>query len=284
MSNVLPWQSVAYFTDCYLFNAPVLAQISCAVDQLLARPGVNDILNDDSSYIDIVLELTEESSTNEECGYYFVDHSEPIFWADVFNMHTLERWDIIPGIETASHANAMTSSTTTICYSVDHLSRMLALTREMMSELSSHTCESSRVNLNRCSGAIFARFMGTSVRLSNHTLVSHYFFSTRAINHFHGEKTARLCNRQSVYGYDPKRSYLFTMVSPLLFNAPLRQIHSFESVNMDNLVSYSSWQKLVTTFRSEWQDLVLYVRRRIVYDCLHRFPCSNAHRVRELSS
>lgn len=47
-----------------------------------------------------------ESPENDECGYYFVDHSKRvIFWLDVFNISTLQVWDWVPGIETSSHVS-----------------------------------------------------------------------------------------------------------------------------------------------------------------------------------
>jgi hypothetical protein len=77
---------------------------------------------------------------------------------------------------------------------------------------------------------------------------------------FHGEKTARLNNDQSVYGYNPKRTYLITLISPLLFNAPLHHLRTMEIANMDQLINFSSWHQLITRLRTEWQELVLYVR------------------------
>jgi hypothetical protein len=63
-------------------------------------------LNTQSSQIDVVLDLMSESPENDECGYYFVDHSKRvIFWLDVFNISTLQVWDFVPGIETSSHVS-----------------------------------------------------------------------------------------------------------------------------------------------------------------------------------
>jgi hypothetical protein len=60
----------------------------------------------ESNQIDVVLDLMKESPENDECGYYFVDHSERvIFWLDVFNMSTLQIWYFVPGIETSSHVS-----------------------------------------------------------------------------------------------------------------------------------------------------------------------------------
>ncbi|KAJ7191516.1 hypothetical protein B0H12DRAFT_752089 [Mycena haematopus] len=94
------------FTDAYLYDPAAFVQITSAVDQLLARVEVQQLLSTDSSHIDIVLDLMTESPDNDECGYYFVDHSARIiFWLEAFNMSTLENWNQIPGIDAPSHAS-----------------------------------------------------------------------------------------------------------------------------------------------------------------------------------
>ncbi|KAJ7822197.1 hypothetical protein B0H14DRAFT_2370890, partial [Mycena olivaceomarginata] len=259
------------FTDAYLFDGAILAQVTRALTQLLARQRVQNILDTKPGRIDIVLDLKDETPENDECGYYMVDHSERIiFWVDVFDMSRFEIWDLVPGIETPSHVktglemeywsvdcnivssftqkggicsdivccpDAMTSSTTTLSYPVEHLFQRLTLTTEMLSQLSSTAGETTEAEMNHGSVVVLAR---------------------ERFCHFHGEKTPRLNNNESVYGYEPKRSYIIIILSPLLFNAPLHHLRSIEVVNMDQIINYSSWNKLITALRSEWQELVLY--------------------------
>ncbi|KAJ7715736.1 hypothetical protein B0H16DRAFT_1741699 [Mycena metata] len=70
-----------------------------------------------------------------------------------------------------------------------------------------------------------------------------------------------------VYGNTPNRSYLIRLISPLMFNVPLHYLCAFEVVNMDQLINYSLWHKLITALRSEWYDLVIYVSGRIDGGC-----------------
>ncbi|KAF7354690.1 hypothetical protein MSAN_01382700 [Mycena sanguinolenta] len=94
------------FTDAYLYDPAPSVQITSAVAQLLARPEVQQLLSTDSNHIDIVLDLMTESIDNDECGYYFVDHSARIiFWLDEFNMNTLDNWKQLPGIASPTHAS-----------------------------------------------------------------------------------------------------------------------------------------------------------------------------------
>ncbi|KAF8173768.1 hypothetical protein K438DRAFT_2023317 [Mycena galopus ATCC 62051] len=92
------------FTDAYLYDTTVFAQITSVVGQLLARTEVRDLLAADSSHVDIVLDLMTESPDNDKCGYYFVDHSaRVVFWVDDFSMSALDNWIQIPGIDAPSH-------------------------------------------------------------------------------------------------------------------------------------------------------------------------------------
>ncbi|KAF7354692.1 hypothetical protein MSAN_01382900 [Mycena sanguinolenta] len=273
------------FTDAYLYDAAPFAQITSAIAQLLARAEVQQLLNTDSSHIDIVLDLMTESSDNDECGYYFVDHSPRIiFWLDAFSMSALHHWNQVPGIASPTHAkmcleieyckiirvhceyfptampispqivgelhdaimygigDAMSSLKSTQQFPIERLFRMLTVTKEMVCE---PVPETARFRMNPGSVAVFARFMQD--------------FAMSRFYHFHGEKTARLNNDKSVYGSIPRRSHIFAwLLSPLLFNMPLRYLRTLQVVNTDRLIYYASWQRLITTLRTEWLDLVLY--------------------------
>ncbi|KAJ7928305.1 hypothetical protein B0H13DRAFT_2311588 [Mycena leptocephala] len=285
------------FTDAYLHDHSSFTQITSAVDQLLARPEVSELLTSELNHIDLVLDLKEETPENCECGYYLVDHSSRIiFWLDIFNMSSLRIWNCVPGIQTPSHNwdekssigwqptlqqrrlrraelifrlhceyfpaalsisrdivhelrstiiyGAMTSSTSTLFCPVEHMLRMLTLVDGMMNELVPVSGESNAVMMSYGPVSIVARFMKT--------------FVTNQFHHFHGEKTARLHTAQSVYDSCPKRSYLITVVSPLLLNAPYTRLLAIEAMYKDQWLNFSSWNHLFTGLRSEWYDLVLY--------------------------
>ncbi|KAJ7681135.1 hypothetical protein B0H17DRAFT_1076855 [Mycena rosella] len=273
-------QRIHIFTDAYLYDKAIHAQITSAVDQLLAREEMQSLSSTDSGQIDIVLDLMEESPDNDECGYYLVDHSaRVIFWLEEFDISTLEIWSFVPGIESPSHAklcleveywshceyfpaampitpemldelrdiiiygigDTMTSATTTQALLTDHLFRMLTLAKEMGEPV---TKTDSTVKMRHGSIAVFARFMKE--------------FARERFYNFYGEKTARLNSDESVYGSIAERSYILAWVSPLLFNYPLRHLRTVEVANMDQLIKYASWQKLITALSSEWQDVVLY--------------------------
>lgn len=67
---------------------------------------------------------------------------------------------------------------------------------------------------------------------------------------------------QSVYQNQPKHSHLLiSWISPLLFNAPYTQLRAIEAMHLDQWLNYTLWHNLFTRLRSEWFELVLYVRK-----------------------
>ncbi|KAJ7364913.1 hypothetical protein DFH08DRAFT_840300 [Mycena albidolilacea] len=167
---------------------------------LLAWVELQDLLASNSGHIDIFVDLMKESSENDGCGYYLVDHSARIiFWLDPFKMSTSESWKQVPGIDGPSHVkmyleieywrhctyfsaamvfsletmdqlrdtiifgigDAMASSTTTQSLPVEHLFRMLTLAKEMLPERIPETGDTTRMNDG--SAATVARFMQNSL-------------------------------------------------------------------------------------------------------------------------
>ncbi|KAK7033789.1 hypothetical protein R3P38DRAFT_3498579 [Favolaschia claudopus] len=273
------------FTDSHLYDTNSLTFINQALEQLLARPEAQSLpLNLEENQVDIVLDPMTEDSDNIECGYYLVDHIErAIFWLDPFDMSSLDYWDLVPGIDSISHikiglevqywqhcdyfplnvpftqasvqelqdrimfglGDTMTSEATTTPFPAEHLLKMFALTEKMAF---TETPAISRNQVGRISNAgsivVFARFMAE--------------FSRQRFYHFHGEKTARLNNSDSVYDAEREHSFLMRLLSLLLFNDPAKRLHSIKAMVTDQITNFQSWRKYITLSREEWHDLVLY--------------------------
>ncbi|KAJ7715525.1 hypothetical protein B0H16DRAFT_1615692 [Mycena metata] len=205
-----------------------------------------------------------EDPENDEHGYYFVDHSERvIFWLDVFNMSTLPIWNLVPGIKSPSHVKlgleveywshcglfpaCMTLSSMLVHELRDIIifgvgdSMTSTTTMEMLDDLPGGSA--SRKNMNHGSIVIFARFMKEFCEKMCGIHLLHSF---------------QVWRKNSVYGDIPNRLYLIRLMSPLLFNVPLYYLHAFEVVNMDQLINYFSWHKLITALRSEWYNFIIH--------------------------
>ncbi|KAJ7610482.1 hypothetical protein FB45DRAFT_942568 [Roridomyces roridus] len=265
-------------TDAYLYEALSIASITSAVEHILSRAGVLDLLSGNCD-IDLVLDLRQPN----EVGYYFVDHSaRTIFWLDVFNMNALEGWQMVDGIEEESHillisdistrqhceyfpvavpaspalvqvlcdmivfgiGDTMTSPTTTQSFSNEYLFRMLNVAKELVFHEGLSSNGDFGPNMMHGSVFVLTRFMKE--------------FTIARFYNFHGERAARLSSGDTVYESEPENPSLLPWVAPLLFNSPLHHIRRLQKVSTDKVINFASWQKLVTDLRSDWQELVLY--------------------------
>ena len=91
---------------------------------------------------------------------------------------------------------------------------------------------------------------------------------------FHGQREARLSSDQTIYGFQPMRTYLIKTMSILFFYAPelhLSGAHDrrvlfvyadsqigLESVYTDYVIVYHRWVEFITKVRSEWTEFTLY--------------------------
>ncbi|ESK88248.1 hypothetical protein Moror_5478 [Moniliophthora roreri MCA 2997] len=86
----------------------------------------------------------------------------------------------------------------------------------------------------------------------------HRFCRDRYLN-FYGQRGARLGRQQSVYGEDlrsMKRSFLFRLLSPFLFNQHYGLLHQFGDVTTDSCVVLKSWRSLIKRLTHDWREQV----------------------------
>ncbi|KAK0196657.1 hypothetical protein F5146DRAFT_1012392 [Armillaria mellea] len=68
------------------------------------------------------------------------------------------------------------------------------------------------------------------------------------ILNYHGQRDARTCRDESVYGYDhanQKRTVPFRTMNLLLFHAPIKHFTSLNNVWVDRLIRKGEWQHLI---------------------------------------
>ena len=107
--------------------------------------------------------------------------------------------------------------------------------------------------------------------------------TSRFIN-FYGQKGVRLTNDQTIYGFQPTRTWLIKTLSIFLFYAPelhLRGAHGrsvlsvcaktthigLESVYTDFVICQHRWAHFITRLQSDWTEFILYVRICLLAYC-----------------
>lgn len=140
----------------------------------------------------------------------------------------------ITNIVTHAITDQLTSPTSTVLYSVDHLRTMLNIAKNAknMGDNEHTVCVTSRLL------AIFAhaRFI-----------------------HYHGEYGARLNRDQSVHGSKGHpRSWLIVCLAPVFFNAPMIHLQSLEKIWVDQTMSHLPWEQFIEKLKNDWQEFILY--------------------------
>ncbi|KAL6302656.1 hypothetical protein BKA93DRAFT_827172 [Sparassis latifolia] len=75
---------------------------------------------------------------------------------------------------------------------------------------------------------------------------------------YHGQQYARLDRDRSVYeGSDEPHSYIFLMLSPLLFYTPDLYIEELEKVWVEETAHYQPWNIFVSSLQKDWESAIL---------------------------
>lgn len=78
---------------------------------------------------------------------------------------------------------------------------------------------------------------------------------------FYGFQGARLSVDQSVRGtQDEGRSWLLTILSFILFNAPGTHLERLERLWIDETIKGRLWKSFQSKLEKDWEGFVLYVR------------------------
>ncbi|KAJ7069754.1 hypothetical protein C8F01DRAFT_1363877 [Mycena amicta] len=219
--------------------------------------------------VDLVIDIDPFPKKPEKGYYYFIHHSARTpFWVHPFQAAELEIWEQISGPITRQHLkHAMESQYWQHCImlpsvisldekDIGELKDLLAFSVADMTTSSKSTVSSSLDELRhwmavaktmQCdglgSGTAFAKIMDC-------------FAQTKFLN-FYGLPCARLNQDQSVYERHSGRSYLFRLLSPLLFFAPVSYLDSLERSYVDGLVLTRIWKPFIRKLNTEWQDFTL---------------------------
>ncbi|OCH87222.1 hypothetical protein OBBRIDRAFT_796401 [Obba rivulosa] len=258
------------YTDAYLCDSTIACEIDAFVE-LLDDMMHDERVQLPSGY-ELVLELESRTpKTGYNWCYYFVNNDKrTLFWLHDFDIsddlkeikgataaahvrHEIEarywtHWEMFPhghkvpekvfaelmAIILHGSIDHMTSTTSTVTYESDELSRMLNLVKSIkdIGDTADHSI------------CVIGRLM---------CIFAHHRFLN-----FHGQNAARLCRDQTVHGkksYD--RSPLINILSPLLFNAPDEHLRGLERIWIDEVIVFQQWKDFIEKLKTEWTDFLL---------------------------
>ncbi|KAJ7741403.1 hypothetical protein DFH07DRAFT_964959 [Mycena maculata] len=264
------------FTDLNLYDHDSLEFVTKNVHTILDFLRVHGVqLADD---VDLVVDEYLYSDETKGCQYYFVNHKDrSVFWmdkaeSDMFSItselngmtsashirHELEAqyWyhcELFPRSLGVTHAivdelrdivlhalgDLVTSATSTVSWKVEQLDHMLSLIDGFTKNVGKN---------------MDSKFDGSSCLVGRLMCV---FVRARVYN-FHGEPNARLNVDQSVYSTVHTRSWLITLLSPLLFYAPDFHLEGLHTIYTDGLIRHRGWAEFITRLNNEWQEFTLY--------------------------
>ncbi|KAJ3788474.1 hypothetical protein GGU10DRAFT_306920 [Lentinula aff. detonsa] len=210
------------------------------------------------------------------CQYYIADHAtRSVFWLDAVDAESFPVWGEVKGVTSPTHiehavvslywyhchlfphsydltieavdelrdillhciCDTITSSTSTVPYSVADLKEMMILLNNL------------RKNPSTGGGvSAYSRIM--------------YIFARLRFLHFHGQPAARLDRDQSVHHnadrLQNRRPWWMKCLSPALFSAPDLYYRILSNLWVDNLVHEAAWSDFVNKMNEEWQQLILF--------------------------
>ncbi|KAJ8517952.1 hypothetical protein ONZ45_g4944 [Pleurotus djamor] len=226
--------------------------------------------------VELVLDYEEEGEYEGTCGYYLVDHQRrSVFWLDEFKTEHLPDWNEVPGVTSQAHIRHELESQ--YWYHCELFPNTRELTQNMIDEirdLITHalgdvvtspfsTIESTADELQVILKTIKAAESQVGKTAPGSVCIISRFMHIRARHrflNFHGEPPARLGRDQAIYN-DPKgnqRSYLISLISPMLFNAPEVHLRTLNAVYVDEIVYAHGINKFIEKLNSEWQEFILY--------------------------
>ncbi|KAA1477115.1 hypothetical protein DENSPDRAFT_875059 [Dentipellis sp. KUC8613] len=260
------------FTDNYMYDATTREELECFIDYLddlvLALHG-----SWPSTSCDRVMEITPGEDGGMNWRYYCIEHeTRSMFWIEDYDCELLtydlkgvtsmahlkltiesnywEHWVLYPegpqeipmglrdellAICIHSAIDDMTSPSSTVSYDAQQFLQMATLIKRSQNV-------NGPGNITIVAG--LARFMS-------------FFYYWRYTN-FHGQRGARLIREKSIHGSKPQRTFLITILSPMLFWAPEAHLGDLEQIYVDSILLEKTWSKFIKKLQNEWNEFVFF--------------------------
>ncbi|KAL4268934.1 WW domain-containing protein [Pleurotus pulmonarius] len=258
-------------TDVNLLDKDILYQTHRFVDIIF------DYIRAENLQLEPDVELVVETvkydwDDDYRCGYYFVHHnSRNLFWLQDFDV-SYALWD--------AHANTSLSHVkleieVSYWQHWELFCNIQVVTEDLLNELT-NILITDLVDLQTSdtSNALFSAnelqsYLGAvkiSRRLIDAPCKGSPFFIGRLMSmymrqrfaNFWGEYGARLHREQSVHHPEGRpRTWLITLLSPILFNAPDIHLRGLHLIFIDEVAAAQPWRAFIKKLNDEWQDFII---------------------------
>ncbi|KAK0229003.1 hypothetical protein IW262DRAFT_654325 [Armillaria fumosa] len=247
----------------------VLRHISILKDAISKRSESFDRIKSWHLYVEIQKNKLPAWGGDDRfrCRYYFVNHdAECIFWFSNCRLdgYLLElRGEINPDLifrylqkEYWNHHYFFSDlhQLTNAQWKSVKKSILLAETDVTMSEVSTVTRSINELK-TMSKSIILAEELDASEVAATYMMA---LLRDQILN-YHGQRDARTCRDESVYGYDhtnEKRTVPFRTMNLFLFYAPIKHITTLNNVWVDKVILKGAWQHLIEQITDKWQQHV----------------------------
>ncbi|KAF9501528.1 hypothetical protein BDN71DRAFT_1439137 [Pleurotus eryngii] len=258
-------------TDVNLLDEEIFLQTRRFVDLIF------DYIRAENLQLEPDVELVVETvkydwDEDYRCGYYFVHHkSRSLFWLQEFDV-SYALWDAQAN---TSLSHVKLEIEVSYWQHWEFFCNIQVVTEDLLNELT-NILITDLVDLQTSdtSNALFSAdelqsFLGAikiSRRLIDAPCKGSPFFIGRLMSlymrqrfaNFWGEYGARLHREQSVHHPDGRpRTWLITLLSPILFNAPDIHLRGLHLIFIDEVAAAQPWRAFIKKLGDEWQDFII---------------------------
>ncbi|PCH35224.1 hypothetical protein WOLCODRAFT_139810 [Wolfiporia cocos MD-104 SS10] len=257
---------IQLFTDLWLYAPEKATTVEAVANYLFAT---FDKLNHPEEEIDIVISI-DDDGPNPIYYYYCADHaSKTVFWPE--NVYATI---ISLGVRPVSHPRYLKDASTVQYWTHIEMypndryvsSNLVEEVRQLVhfAAFDSQTSKTSTSPYGPDDLAIVSNILreirvGVADASSMFIIarVSNIFYWERFLN-FHGQQEARLDREQAVFEETRrKRSYLITVISPLLFYLPDQYIGEIHKIWVDHTINHRPWRAFIAGLQRDWESSIL---------------------------
>ncbi|KAJ6586976.1 hypothetical protein DFH09DRAFT_1142160 [Mycena vulgaris] len=258
-------------TETWMYNPDFSREITSFIEMIEAWVEANQFQLPRNSELVLELRSPLDAEPGEfNCGYYYASHdTRSIFWLQEFCLDGYLR-EVRGGQLAPEHVKLQLEFQywkhfelfeTIQVVSSTVLNELWAIILNNWSDVM--TCTVSTVNLSQPQLRDMLKIVQGAIDGQECSLLvgkfMSLFFHERFIN-YHGQEAARLTRHQSVHGpSQDRRSWLMSVLSPILFYAPDTYLYNLDKIWVDNIAAKEPSINWISKLTTEWTEHTAFV-------------------------